>query len=191
MHGQDNPLWNTDLTETVELENRIRCAADETHASLISPERSRAEAKKALASAGDWTPRLHRSSTQGALISPSTPVPSLGRSRSWRRMLPEAAFSRAESDSDIGKVNMNSNRISDGDHSTLLSSLSGDDRQGHASQSDEAFSTQKQLKDEMSADLVDARKAEEDCKTNRAALIAAERRRSPVQQGRRDQRVQG
>ena len=77
---------------------------------------------------------------------------------------------------------MNSNRISDGYHPTLLSSLSGDDRQGHASQSDEAISTQKQLKDEMSADLVDARKAEEDCNTNHAALIAAEKRRSPVQQ---------
>ena len=36
----------------------------------------------------------------------------------------------------------------------------------------------------MSADLVDARKAEEDCNTNHAALIAAEKRRSPVQQGR-------
>ena len=65
---------------------------------------------------------------------------------------------------------MNSNRISDGDHPTMLSSLSGDDRQGHASQSDEAMSTQKQLKDEMSADLVDARP------------IAADKRRSPVQQ---------
>ena len=31
----------------------------------------------------------------------------------------------------------------------------------------------KQLKDEMSADLVDARKAAEDCKTNHAPLIAA------------------
>ena len=72
---------------------------------------------------------------------------------------------------------MNSNRISDGDHPTLLFSLSGDDRQGHASQSDEAISTQKQLKDEMSADLFDARKAEEDCKSNHAAFIAAEKRR--------------
>ena len=79
---------------------------------------------------------------------------------------------------------MNSNRLSDGDHPTLMSFLSGDDRQGHASQSDEALSTQKQLKDEMSADLVDARKAEEDCKTNHAVLVAAEKRRSPVQQGR-------
>ena len=79
---------------------------------------------------------------------------------------------------------MNSNRISDGDHTTLLSSLSGDDRQGHAPQSDKANSSQKQLKDEMSADLVDAQKAEEDCKTNHAALIAAEKRRSPVQQAK-------
>ena len=71
---------------------------------------------------------------------------------------------------------MNSNRIPDGDHSTLLSSLSGDDRQGHATQSDEAIGTQKQLKDDKSADLVDARKAEEDCNTNHATLIAAEKR---------------
>ena len=98
-------------------------------------------------------------------------------------MLPEAAFQQSGVGSDIRKVNMNSNRISDGDHPTLLSSLSGDDRQGHASQSDEAISTQKQLKDEMSADLVDARKAEEDCNTNHAALIAAEK------QSKRDQRV--
>ena len=83
--------------------------------------------------------------------------------------------------SDIRKVNMNSNRISDSDHPTLLSSLSGDDRQGHAPQSDEAIGTQK---DEMSADLVDARKAEEDCKTIHATLIAAEKRRPPVQQGK-------
>ena len=57
---------------------------------------------------------------------------------------------------------------------------------GHASHSDEAISTQKQLKEEMSDDLADARKAEDDCKTNHAALIAAERRRSPVQQARAD-----
>ena len=58
--------------------------------------------------------------------------------------------------------------------------------QGHAPQSDEAIGTQKQLKDEMSADLVDACQAEEHCKTNHAALIAVERR-SPVQQARADE----
>ena len=51
-------------------------------------------------------------------------------------------------------------------------------------QSDEAISTQKQLMEEMLADLVGAQKAEEDCKTNHAALIAAEKRTSPVQEGR-------
>ena len=34
----------------------------------------------------------------------------------------------------------------------------------------------------MSADLADARKAEEDCKANHAALVAAKKRRLPVQQ---------
>ena len=97
-------------------------------------------------------------------------------------MLPEAAFSRAESVLTSARWN----RISDDERSTLLSSLSGDDRQGHAPQSGEAISTQKQLKDEMSADLVDARKADEDCKTNYVALIAAEMERSPVQQARAD-----
>ena len=97
-----------------------------------------------------------------------------------------SSFQQSGVGSGIRKVNMNSNRISDGDHSTIVSSLSGDDRQGHAPRSDEAIGTLKQSRDEMSADLVDARKAEEDCKTNHAAFIAAEKRRSPVQQGRTD-----
>ena len=49
-------------------------------------------------------------------------------------MLPEAAFSRAES-----VLGRELHRISDDERSTLLSSLSGDDRQGHAPQSDEAI----------------------------------------------------
>ena len=97
-----------------------------------------------------------------------------------------SSFQQSGVGSGIRKVNMNSNRISDGDHSTIVSSLSGDDRQGHAPRSDEAIGTLKQSRDEMSADLVDARKAEEDCKTNHATFIAAEKRRSPVQQGRTD-----
>ena len=144
-----------------------------------SPERSRAEAKKALASAGALD-----SKAASAIFAESS-TRTRHRSTPWANAAwgccLEAALQSGVG-SDIRKVGMNSNRISDGDHPTLLSSLSGDDRQGHASQSDEAISTQKQLKDEMSADLVDAPKAKEDCKTNHAALIAAEKRRSPVQQ---------
>ena len=87
---------------------------------------------------------------------------------------------------------MNSNRISDGDHPTLLSSLSGDDRQGHASQSDEAISTQKQLKDEMSADLVDPEGGrglqDQPCG---AHCSREEEIASSTGQSKRDQRVQG
>ena len=93
--------------------------------------------------------------------------------------------------SDIRKVGMNSNRISDDERSTLLSSLSGDDRQGHAPQSEEAISTQKQLKDEMSADLVDARKAEEDCKDQPCGAHCSREEEidSSTGQSRRHQRV--
>ena len=73
-----------------------------------------------------------------------------------------SSFQQSGVGSDIRKVGMNSNRISDDERSTLLSSLSGDDRQGHATQSDET--------------IVDARKAEEDCNTNHAELIAAEKK---------------
>ena len=108
----------------------------------------------------------------------------------WGKMLLEAASCRAESVL-TSQGGHELQQDLDDERSTLLSSLSGDDRQGHATQSDEAVGTQKQLKDEMSADLVDAGKAEEDCNTNHAALIAAEKRRSPVQQSNRDQRIHG
>ena len=40
----------------------------------------------------------------------------------------------------------------------------------------------KQVEDATSADLVDARKADEDRKASHVALVAAKKRRSPVQQ---------
>ena len=39
----------------------------------------------------------------------------------------------------------------------------------------------KEVEDETSADLADARKADEDRKANHVALVAAKKRRSPVQ----------
>ena len=71
---------------------------------------------------------------------------------------------------------MNSNRVSDEERSTLLSFLSSVDRHGYAPQSGEIIGILKQLKDEMSADLADARKTEEERKANHAALVAAKRR---------------
>ena len=55
---------------------------------------------------------------------------------------------------------MSSSRVLDGDSSTSSFSSSGDDRQRFVSQSDDSIGTQKQLKDEMSVDLVNAQMAE-------------------------------
>ena len=80
-----NLVWNNEFAETVEFENLISQIAQRDDVQWTKhtlprshQNRSRAEAKEELAGAGDWTPRLHWSSTQRALISPSTSIPSLG-----------------------------------------------------------------------------------------------------------------
>ena len=55
---------------------------------------------------------------------------------------------------------MSSSRVLDEARFTSSFSSSGDDRQWFVSQSDDSIGTQKQLKDEMSVDLVNAQMAE-------------------------------
>ena len=81
---KQNLVWYNDLVETVEFDNLISQTAQRDDVQWMKHTLPRyhqngsgAKAKGALAGAGDWTPRLHWSSMQRALISPSTPVPSL------------------------------------------------------------------------------------------------------------------
>ena len=60
-----------------------------------------------------------------------------------------SSFQQSGVGSDIRKVNMKSNRISDGDHPTCLSSLSG-----HAPQSDEAAICAKMITEMRGAILI-------------------------------------
>ena len=69
---------------------------------------------------------------------------------------------------------MSWSRVSNEDRSTLLSHSSNSDNQECALRSGGTTGTQKQLKDEVSADLTNVQKMEEDRNANPAALVADE-----------------
>ena len=69
---------------------------------------------------------------------------------------------------------VSSNRVSNEDRSTLLSHSSSSDHQERAPQSGDTIGTQKQLKDDMSADLTNVQKMEEHRNAHPAALVADE-----------------
>jgi len=164
------------ITETTSKIEAGEGALEEMKTQIKVSRESRAEAKEALASAEALDAKAAagfdaESSDLAANIDALTrAIAALEKGAAG------SSFLQSGVGSAIRKLAMSSNRVSDDDRSTLLSFLSGAERQGYAPQSGEIIGILKQLKDSMSADLAAAQKAEADRKADHAALVAAKRK---------------
>merc|ERR1712136_204924 len=137
---------------------------------------SREEAKEALASAGALDAKA-ASAFDAESSDLAANIDALTRAiAALEKGVAGSSFIQSGVGSAIRKLALSSNKVSDGDRSTLLSFLSGGDNQGYAPQSGEIIGILKQLKDSMSADLADSQKAEADRKADHAALTAAKKK---------------
>jgi len=160
----------TDATSKIEAGEG---ALVELKAQIKVSQESRAEAKEALASAGALDAKA-ASAFDAESSDLAANIDALTRAiAALEKGVAGSSFIQSGVGSAIRKLAMSSNRVSDGDRSSLLSFLSGSDRQGYAPQSGEIIGILKQLKDEMSSDLADSQKGEADRKADHAALIAA------------------
>ena len=128
----------------------------------------RAEAKQALASAGETDAKaasafdVESSDLEADMDARSRAVAALEKGAAGSSLLESGVVSS------IRKLAMNAYRVSNEGRSTLLSFLFG----GYAPQSGDIIGILKQLKDEMSADLANAQKAKQERKTNHSTLVA-------------------
>ena len=161
------------ITETTSKIEAGESALEELKTQIKVSRESRAEAKEALASAQALDAKAAAGfDAQSSDLSAN--IDALTRAiAALEKGAAGSSFLQSGVGSAIRKVAMSSNRVSDDDRSTLLSFLSGGDRQGYAPQSGEIIGILKQLKDEMSVDLADSQKAEADRKADHAALTAA------------------
>ena len=149
---------STRITETTSKIEAGEAVLMQLKSELKNAEQSCAEAKEALASAEALDTKT-ASAVDTENLDLGANIDALTRAIvTLEKDVAGSSFLQNDVGSSIRKVTMNSNRISDEDHSTLLSSLSDGDHQGYAPQSDEIIGILKQLKETVEvAKVVEAR----------------------------------
>ena len=164
------------ITETTSKIEAGEGALEELKTQIKVSRESRAEAKEALASAQALDAKA-AAGFDAQRSDLSANIDALTRAiAELEKGVAGSSFLQSGVGSAIRKVAMSSNRVSDDDRSTLLSFLSGADNQGYAPQSGEIIGILKQMKDQMSSDLADSKKAEAERKADHAALVGAKRK---------------